>query len=200
MRVSSRTPEGEPLECRICGQRSFVLLSDPPRDSICPNCGCFAWIAPSLDKPISDIPVNASKIASVVNDILRSENAASVAVKLDSGLREILRPDAIVIWGLNGYYVNEIRLTPLAQHGDLDNQTFARQIVSMKRSVAKREACVQPFRFRFGLPWLGAAKNRAIGAIELSYVRDVTEDSEKIIARVVESLAVVAASKMTKLN
>lgn len=200
MRVSSRTPEGEPLQCQICGQRSFVLLSDPPRDSVCPNCGCLAWIALNLVEEISDITIDTATLSTVVNDIGRSDNAASVATILDRGLREILRPDAVVIWGLNGYHANEVRLIPMVHHGEFGNETFAHELLRMRRSMAKRQDCVKPFRFTFGLPWLGTTKSHAIGAIELSYVRVVSEDSENIIARVAESLAVVAANKVCRMK
>jgi hypothetical protein len=134
----------------------------------------------------------------VVNSIARCDNSRSVSAILNSGLREILRPDGIVIWVLEGYYANEVRLNPIAQHGECGGQSFARELLSMRRVKTKRKDCVEPFKFSFGLPWQGTS--RAIGAIELSYARDVTEDCEKIIERVAGSLAIVAASKFCRVN
>jgi acyl carrier protein len=43
MAVSSRTPEGTPHRCRVCGKMSAVEPSCPGGDSCCPNCGQLLW-------------------------------------------------------------------------------------------------------------------------------------------------------------
>lgn len=43
MTISSRTPEGDPHRCPICGQRSHMELSDPAGDACCPKCGSLLW-------------------------------------------------------------------------------------------------------------------------------------------------------------
>ncbi|MFO0808676.1 MAG: acyl carrier protein [Gemmataceae bacterium] len=43
MTVSSRTPEGEPVRCRVCGNVAALEPSDPGGDVICPSCGALAW-------------------------------------------------------------------------------------------------------------------------------------------------------------
>jgi hypothetical protein len=43
--VSTRTPEGEPANCPICGGRSFVVPSAfPTPDVPCPWCGTLLWV------------------------------------------------------------------------------------------------------------------------------------------------------------
>ena len=44
MQPSTRTPEGDPLRCQICGALNSVLTSMPPGDSVCPVCGSHAWM------------------------------------------------------------------------------------------------------------------------------------------------------------
>lgn len=39
MTVSSRTPEGFPSHCPLCGARVSIELSDPAGDAPCPKCG-----------------------------------------------------------------------------------------------------------------------------------------------------------------
>src|SRR5688572_24901284 len=39
MSISSRTPEGDPHRCAICGGRVFTEASLPLGDSVCPRCG-----------------------------------------------------------------------------------------------------------------------------------------------------------------
>jgi hypothetical protein len=45
MPTPTRTPEGEPLRCQICGAVNFVEPSRPPGDAICPYCGTLAWMS-----------------------------------------------------------------------------------------------------------------------------------------------------------
>jgi acyl carrier protein len=41
--ISSRTPEGLPNECPICGASVIIEPSFPPGDAPCPACGQLLW-------------------------------------------------------------------------------------------------------------------------------------------------------------
>ena len=41
MTISSRTPEGEPHRCAICGELAITETSQPLGDSVCPRCGAL---------------------------------------------------------------------------------------------------------------------------------------------------------------
>jgi hypothetical protein len=42
--ISSRTPEGEPVTCPVCGGMSLVVPSAfPTADAPCPRCGHLPW-------------------------------------------------------------------------------------------------------------------------------------------------------------
>lgn len=41
MTISTRTPEGDPHRCAICGGRVFTAASEPLGDSVCPRCGAL---------------------------------------------------------------------------------------------------------------------------------------------------------------
>ena len=43
MAPSSRTPEGEPNRCPVCGKSLCIEPSRPPGDAPCPHCGCLIW-------------------------------------------------------------------------------------------------------------------------------------------------------------
>lgn len=43
MNISSRTPEGLPNRCPICGRRVILEPSDPTGDAPCPDCGHLLW-------------------------------------------------------------------------------------------------------------------------------------------------------------
>lgn len=43
MQPASRTPEGEPNRCPVCGKEVRLEPSRPPGDAPCPNCGHLLW-------------------------------------------------------------------------------------------------------------------------------------------------------------
>jgi hypothetical protein len=45
MLPSSRTPEGLPQRCPVCGNEVRIEPSAPPGDAPCPFCGCLLWFA-----------------------------------------------------------------------------------------------------------------------------------------------------------
>ena len=42
---STRTPEGMPSRCPLCGEETNLDFSDPAGDATCPSCGCLIWQA-----------------------------------------------------------------------------------------------------------------------------------------------------------
>jgi tetratricopeptide (TPR) repeat protein len=46
MEPSSRTPEGEPNRCPVCGKSLEIDPSRPPGDAPCPHCGTLLWFNP----------------------------------------------------------------------------------------------------------------------------------------------------------
>src|SRR6516165_2349922 len=45
MVISSRTPEGLPNHCPVCGSDLRIEPSDPAGDAPCPQCGHLLWFA-----------------------------------------------------------------------------------------------------------------------------------------------------------
>lgn len=45
MTIASRTPEGFPSRCPICGADSQIEFSDPGDDAVCPVCGSHLLLA-----------------------------------------------------------------------------------------------------------------------------------------------------------
>jgi acyl carrier protein len=43
--ISSRTPEGNPGRCPLCGAQLAVAFAAPAGDAVCPQCGCLLWEA-----------------------------------------------------------------------------------------------------------------------------------------------------------
>jgi hypothetical protein len=55
MRPSSRTPEGEPNRCPVCGNRLCLEPSVPPGDAPCPFCGVLLWFETSGDADFAEL-------------------------------------------------------------------------------------------------------------------------------------------------
>jgi acyl carrier protein len=45
--ISSRTPEGSPNDCPVCGAFVHIEPSRPPGDAPCPSCGTLLWFVPA---------------------------------------------------------------------------------------------------------------------------------------------------------
>src|SRR5437899_2528662 len=45
MNISSRTPEGRPNRCPVCGKELCIEPSSSTRDAPCPHCGHLLWFA-----------------------------------------------------------------------------------------------------------------------------------------------------------
>jgi anti-anti-sigma factor len=45
MEISTRTPEGEPIRCEVCGSELKIEPADPSRDAPCTRCGHRVWFA-----------------------------------------------------------------------------------------------------------------------------------------------------------
>ena len=46
--ISSRTPEGFPSHCVLCGAAANLEYSDPAGDAPCPNCGHLLWLSAQI--------------------------------------------------------------------------------------------------------------------------------------------------------
>jgi hypothetical protein len=47
MPIASRTPEGSPNHCPVCGAHVVIDPSRPPGDAPCPACGHLLWFPPA---------------------------------------------------------------------------------------------------------------------------------------------------------
>src|SRR5215831_4565245 len=64
MRPSSRTPEGEPNRCPLCGRAVRLEPSSPPGDAPCPFCGQLLWF-PRRPAPVRRTTGAAHFVAAV---------------------------------------------------------------------------------------------------------------------------------------
>ncbi|MCE9562738.1 MAG: acyl carrier protein [Planctomycetes bacterium] len=67
---SSRTPEGTPHRCPVCGKTSAVEPSYPDSDSCCPNCGQLLWwFRDRLSRDARNAPDRITLCSSFIEDI-----------------------------------------------------------------------------------------------------------------------------------
>src|SRR5262245_17102642 len=70
MIVSSRTPEGSPHRCPVCGKSVCVDPSNPAGDAPCPNCGhLLRWLRRKLSERLGVEPEDVQLRASLIDDL-----------------------------------------------------------------------------------------------------------------------------------
>jgi hypothetical protein len=77
MEPSSRTPEGEPNRCPVCGNATQIEPSSGSRDAPCPSCGSLLWFRLTQEgaRPPSKEPGRLSAVyATAVNAASRSNH------------------------------------------------------------------------------------------------------------------------------
>jgi acyl carrier protein len=70
MTISSRTPEGLPHNCPICGKISALEPCYPGGDSVCPNCGHLFWLFQDRVGTATGVPLVQIKFESLLRDDL----------------------------------------------------------------------------------------------------------------------------------
>jgi hypothetical protein len=55
MTISSRTPEGDPNQCPICGHHVRLEPSIDTRDAPCPHCGHLLWFLDDIASKYPDL-------------------------------------------------------------------------------------------------------------------------------------------------
>jgi DNA-directed RNA polymerase subunit RPC12/RpoP len=67
MVISSRTPEGQPNCCPVCGKAVVMEPSQPFGDAPCPHCGCLLRFEP-LDEGIRVSPAQPTSTRAVPSE------------------------------------------------------------------------------------------------------------------------------------
>jgi acyl carrier protein len=97
MAISSRTPEGNPLACRICGKRAFIETSFPLDDATCPSCGSLlTWFRDRLGPEAPGVaPTSITPETSFANDLgADSLDAVELVMELEEAF-DVQIPDDV---------------------------------------------------------------------------------------------------------
>jgi hypothetical protein len=199
MLPSTRTPEGEPLRCSICGQEHLVLLSAPPNDSVCPSCGSHAWIVVEDPNRLESIGRDRIRleVQSLVELLRFSSSKVELAEYLTSGLVRCLAAHGSTVWMLRPEIslldrTDEREVESLERigfNGETHDERFANIVAAEKQETMRIEFGGTGERLRIGVP----LKNRQglVGVIEVSQRPNLNRDARTGYIRFVRSIASV---------
>ncbi len=114
--VSTRTPEGEPVQCPVCGGQTHVAPSTYPTiDAPCPSCGHLLWLSNArslLYDPLAVRELVATMQAAIERGAERLQQLQATDEPIPSaeptnaalGLHEVTNPVEIRVF--EGYVVN----------------------------------------------------------------------------------------------
>src|SRR5690348_7977560 len=94
MVVSSRTPEGEPNRCPVCGNALRLEPSRPPGDAPCPSCGALLWF-PATPGEVLPVTVSAFLVAVQKSGVLDATQFDRYVQKLRAGSGLPARPSEL---------------------------------------------------------------------------------------------------------
>lgn len=178
MLPSSRTPEGDSVDCPTCGLSSKLLTSHPAGDSVCPFCGAHLWVnalrarIPEAKQALQDF-----KVALKTWGNLRDPKH-HVSQLLAYGIKNLLAARGAIIWTarssgpLSQIFMPEL----MACAGAIDSPEFATEVISRRKPLLRRvEADIDSF-LQLGLPLV--TSGRAYGAIQVLQ-RDIQVETTK---------------------
>jgi len=69
MTISSRTPEGDPNQCLVCGHYVRIEPSPGTRDAPCPRCGHLLWFSDDITSRHPDLAAKWSSAKEIMIEI-----------------------------------------------------------------------------------------------------------------------------------
>lgn len=167
MPPSSRTPEGEPLRCKVCGAWSNVEVSSPPGDAICPSCGSHVWLA----NPFIRFSTTKTRIQNFVAELSAHCRADlpmnRIGAFLVSGLSDCLAAYDAMLWVQGKQNWWSMRRTPkvVACVGERDSPTLAREVIFTRKEVTRQVRISDVVTLVISVPV--TRNTRVIGGIEV---------------------------------
>lgn len=169
---SSRTPEGDPASCPICGLASTVEPSTPPGDCVCPHCGSHLWMAPRETSTKIAIRSFIRELQTLVGN---SESTTYTSGFLVSGLRRCLAAHGASLWiTTKPRFLRRSQLRLVRNDGHPASSAFACDVLAAAATVVRRESTDSDAYLHLGVPI--SRGTDILGVIEIAQ-RDVHEDT-----------------------
>jgi len=176
MLPSSRTPEGDPVECPTCGANSTVNASEPPGDSVCPVCGAHLWLG-SRRNDTCGIKLTIREFVSELTTLVATKDSTVYTARfLVSGLKHSLSARGAILWTARPKLFLPWRRIPVLEcyAGISDRPAFAAELLSSGHEVVRHVDTGNDSFLLLGVPLLAGRK--VTGAIEILQ-RDVESES-----------------------
>ena len=122
MNVASRTPDGQPSRCPLCGASITIEFSEPPGDAACPKCGSLVWKSMELLDGLRRIVADSIHVSA--ND--RSDQAVQDFLELE------LHVDSLDVVELAMVFESEFGIT-FPEHEFQRMRTFGDLFRSLER-------------------------------------------------------------------
>ena len=100
MTPSSRTPEGAPHRCSVCGKNATIDDSSPIRDATCPFCGSLIWLEPT-DRVRNVRGRILELVKETLSQSIASESMKEVAGGILSRITVAVGARSAAIWSLS---------------------------------------------------------------------------------------------------
>jgi hypothetical protein len=189
MVISTRTPEGEPLKCGVCGREHLVLSSWPPGDSVCPTCGSHAWLVPRENEEQFPTPNVLQFVPAFVDRLRLSCTRVEMATCLVNGLFECLSPHGVMLWipsPTNGTHFDLV-----ASNGEIHSKEFAIAVAEERQEIMRVKNTNFGDRLLIGVP-LQAKNDAAVaGILEVAQRTKTLPDTRDGFLRFVRTMAAV---------
>jgi hypothetical protein len=104
--ISSRTPEGDPNRCVICGYDCRLEPSWPAREAPCPRCGHLLWFPAESSSVAVDLDAAVLKIIEARFGLLSPELRSSVMARIQRADRKQVLRRAVVASRLEDLFVD----------------------------------------------------------------------------------------------
>ena len=198
---ATRTPEGNPLYCLICGNEHLVLISSPPGDSVCPSCGSHSWLdaRDTREKQVDTLgrldSVGRKKIQLEVRmlvDLLRtSSDKSEMARHLTNGLVHCLAARGSTIWSLGDKkdWNGSRQLERIAWKGVSHDKAFAELVASENYEIMRLEVGDLGDLLRIGVPL--RIGNQVVGVVEVAQRSTAPLEARTGFMRFVKSMVSV---------
>jgi len=193
---STRTPEGDPINCPICGFPSNVEPSIPPGDCVCPRCGALLWVPAKESKTKSAIRSFVRELQSLVAS---DDSTTYSAGFLVSGLRRCLAAHGASLWiKPKPRLFRRAKPLLIRSDGHLASSDFACEVIAASTPIVRTESQEHVAYLHLGVPIVRDAG--ILGVIEIAQ-RDVREDhAQRGYIRFISQMAEVAAPLAVRLQ
>lgn len=193
MRPSSRTPEGEPLRCAICGASHNIDVSRPPGDSVCPSCGTHAWFPHRAESVEATRAHIRSYVAELSAFCRRDPPVNDLGELLVSGLTRCLAAYGSMLWVRNKrrWWSFRATLNLIACVGEPDSPDFAQEVATAKHQIMRNGRMAGRETLVIGVPVM--RHDRVLGVIEVLQRAGRPENTQKGYVRFVNQMADITA-------